>query len=62
MFTPSREAKIILVLSAPDAESHLEILQNINQIFSDSKNTEKLYNCTNSQEILNELNAILHQL
>ena len=62
VFAKKREAKIILVLSTPDAESHLAILQDINQIFSDPANTEKLCRCMEEQEILEELSMILDQL
>ncbi|MDE6475287.1 MAG: BglG family transcription antiterminator, partial [Erysipelotrichaceae bacterium] len=44
LFSSTREAKMILTLSAPDVESHLTILQNINQVFSDTNNVEKIYN------------------
>lgn len=62
VFAKKREAKIILVLSTPDAESHLAILQDINQIFSDPANTEKLCSCMEEQAILEELNMVLDQL
>lgn len=59
-FAPGREAKIVMVLSAPDSQSHLEVLKNINQIFSIATNADAIFECASAEEIQKKMYEMLN--
>lgn len=59
VFSELRKAKIMIVLSTPDAESHLHILQDINTVFSKPEQTKQLLACDSLSDTILTIKSLL---
>lgn len=50
-------ANVVITLAAKDADTHIEVIQCLSEMFSEEENIEKLGNATSKEQVLSVLRA-----